>query len=203
MKRWGLLLGALLLLALFVASREHFSATATIKNPSSWDAAELTRIKSMVTPASTIPDADIRRVVGGFWSVWDGATTRITLAQVNSYLDSASNLGAKRNEYRDLIQAYYIAQGQSEFQRASGYSPGADTSVNANPPPASASTPSSTVERPSTSTQSLRQLIYLNNQFLQLWNHIIPSRQNIFKKCPTGNMICSVFIGGRSGGVRV
>jgi hypothetical protein len=159
MKRWGLLLGALLLLALFVASREHFSATATIKNPSSWDAAELTRIKSMVTPASTIPDADIRRVVGGFWSVWDGATTRITLAQVNSYLDSASNLGAKRNEYRDLIQAYYIAQGQSEFQRASGYSPGADTSVNANPPPASASTPSSTVERPSTSTQSLRQLI--------------------------------------------
>jgi len=158
MKRWGLLLGALLLLVLFVTTRETFSATATIKNPSSWDAAELTRIKAMVTPASTSSDADIRRVVGGFWSVWDGATTRITLAQVNSYLDSASNLGAKRNEYRDLIQAYYIQQGQSVFQEASGYSTGADTT---SPPPSdtSASSTPTTIERPSTSTQSLRQLI--------------------------------------------
>ena len=158
MKRWGLLLGALLLLVLFVTTRETFSATATIKNPNSWDAAELTRIKAMVTPASTSSDTDIRRVVGGFWSVWDGATTRITLAQVNSYLDSASNLGAKRNEYRDLIQAYYIQQGQSVFQEASGYSTGADTT---SPPPSdtSASSTPTTIERPSTSTQSLRQLI--------------------------------------------
>jgi hypothetical protein len=160
MKRWGLLLGAVLLLILFLASREHFSATATIKNPTSWDAAELTRIKAMVNPASTVSDADIRRVVGGFWSVWDGETTRITLAQVNSYLDSASNLGDKRNEYRDLIQAYYIAQGQSVFQTASGYSPGSDTGSTPPPLPSdTAATPSLTVERPSTSTQSLRELI--------------------------------------------
>ena len=97
MKRWGLLLGALLLLALFVLSREHFSATATIKNPSSWDAAELTRIKAMVTPVSTISDADIRRVVGGFWSVWDGGTYRLTLAEVTTYLNSVPDLGTKRN----------------------------------------------------------------------------------------------------------
>jgi hypothetical protein len=110
----------------------------------------------MVMPASTSSDADIRRVVGGFWSVWDGATTRITLAQVNSYLDSASNLGTKRNEYRDIIQAYYINQGQSVFQEASGYSAGTDT-----PPPADTTdtTTPTTVERPSTSTQSLRELI--------------------------------------------
>jgi hypothetical protein len=160
MKRWGLLLGAVLLLILFLASREHFSATATIKNPSSWDAAEFIRIKAMVNPASTASDDEIRRVVGGFWSVWDGATTRITLAQVNSYLDGVSNLGAKRNEYRDLIQAYYITQGQSVFETASGYSAGSDTGSTRPPLPSdTAATPSLTVERPSTSTQSLRTLI--------------------------------------------
>lgn len=158
MKRWGLLLGALLLLALFVLSREHFSATATIKNPSSWDAAELTRIKAMVTPASTIPDADIRRVVGGFWSVWDGGTYRLTLAEVTTYLNSVSDLGSKRNEYRDIIQAYYIAQGESVFQTASGYSAGSDTTITPPTDTAASSTPT-TIERPSTSTQSLRQLI--------------------------------------------
>jgi hypothetical protein len=158
MKRWGLLLGAILLIALFVATREHFSATATIKNPSSWDAAERTRIKAMVTPASTVSDADLNRVVGGFWTVWDGATTRITLAQVNSYLDGAGNLGTKRNEYRDLIQAYYITQGQSVFQTASGYSPGADVTTPPPPEPSSSSA-ATTVERPSTSTESLRELI--------------------------------------------
>ena len=161
MKRWGLLLGAVLLLILFLASREHFSATATIKNPSSWDAAEFIRIKAMVNPASTASDDEIRRVVGGFWSVWDGATTRITLAQVNSYLDGVSNLGAKRNEYRDLIQAYYIAQGQTVFQMASGYSAGSDTGSTPPSPPSdtAASSTAITVERPSTSTQSLRELI--------------------------------------------
>ena len=158
MKRWGLLLGALLLLALFVLSREHFSATATIKNPSSWDAAELTRIKAMVTPVSTISDADIRRVVGGFWSVWDGGTYRLTLAEVTTYLNSVPDLGTKRNEYRDLIQAYYIQQGESVF--AAGYSSAAGTDTPP-PPPADTTdtTTPTTVERPSTSTQSLRQLI--------------------------------------------
>jgi hypothetical protein len=159
MKRWGLLLGALLLLALFVASREHFSATATIKNPNSWDAAELTRIKAMVTPASTLPDADIRRVVGGFWSVWEAATNRITTADITEYL-STLNLGLTRGSYQDLIRAYYIQQGESVFQTASGYSSASTSSGNANPPAEpSGSTPPLTVERPSTSTQSLRQLI--------------------------------------------
>jgi len=158
MKQWGLLLGAILLIALFVATREHFSATATIKNPNSWDTAERARIKAMVSPASTVSDSDLNRVVGGFWTVWDAATTRITLAQVNSYLDGAGNLGAKRNEYRDLIQAYYIDQGQSVFQAASGYSTGMDT-----PPPPMADTTTTpaatTVDRPSSATDSLRQLI--------------------------------------------
>jgi hypothetical protein len=160
MKRWGLLLGILFLLALFVATREHFSATATIKNPSSWDAAERTRIKAMVTPASTVSDADLNRVVGGFWTVWDGATSAITLAQVNSYLDGVGTLGSNRNEYRDLIQAYYITQGQSVFQTASGYS--ADAGIPLPPPPDSgtpASSAATTVDRPSTATTSLRQLI--------------------------------------------
>ena len=159
MKRWGLLLGAVLLLILFLATREHFSATATIKNPSSWDAAEITRIKAMVNPPSTIPDADIRRVVGGFWSVWDGGTYRLTLAEVTTYLNSVSDLGTKRNEYRDLIQAYYITQGESVFAAASTYSPTAPGSTPPPPPPDTAATPSLTVERPSTSTQSLRELI--------------------------------------------
>jgi hypothetical protein len=157
MKRWGLLLGALLLLALFVLSREHFSATATIKNPNSWDAAELTRIKGLVTPPSTLPDADIRRVVGGFWGVWEAATNRITTAEITDYL-STLNLGLTRGSYQDLIRAYYIQQGESVFQEASGYSMGADTTT---PPPADTTdtTTPTTVERPSTSTQSLRQLI--------------------------------------------
>jgi hypothetical protein len=160
MKQWGLLLGAILLLALFVLSREHFSATATIKNPSSWDAAEIARIKAMVNPASTVADADIRRVVGGFWGVWDGATTRITLAQVNSFLDGMSDLGAKRNEYRDLIQAYYITQGQSVFETASGYTSTPPGTTPPSPPSdTAASSAATTVERPSTSTQSLRELI--------------------------------------------
>jgi hypothetical protein len=159
MKRWGLLLGAVLLLILFLASREHFSATATIKNPNSWDAAELTRIKGLVTPPSTLPDADIRRVVGGFWSVWEAATNRITTAEITDYL-STLNLGLTRGSYQDLIRAYYIQQGESVFQEASGYSAGSDTGSTRPPLPSdTAATPSLTVERPSTSTQSLRALI--------------------------------------------
>ena len=156
MKGWLLLLGLTLLVIAFVVSREHFSATATIKNPSSWDAAELTRIKAMVTPASTLPDADIRRVVGGFWSVWDGGTYRLTLAEVTTYLNSVPDLGAKRNEYRDLIQAYYITQGESVF--AAGYSSAAgDMTTPAAPMTDTDTAASTTIERPTSTTATLRQ----------------------------------------------
>jgi hypothetical protein len=154
MKGWLLLLGLTLLVIAVVLSREHFSATATIKNPSGWDAAELTRIKAMVTPMSTISDTDLRRVVGGFWGVWDAATNQITMAQVNDYLNTATGLGAKRNEFRDLIKSYFIDQGQSVFQTARGYSAGETT-----PPPSDtgAGAAPTTIERPTSTTASLRQ----------------------------------------------
>jgi hypothetical protein len=158
MKSWHLWAGLALLVLLLLSVREGFAATATIKNPSSWDAAELTRIKAMVTPASTLPDTDIRRVVGGFWSVWDGATYRITLAEVTSYLNGVSGLGAKRNEYRDIIQAYYIQQGESVFTTASTYTPSTDSDTTT-PPTPPADTASLEIERPTTSSQSLRQEI--------------------------------------------
>ena len=160
MKGWSFLLVLVLLAILFVTTRERFSATATIKNPSTWDAAELTRIKAMVTPTSTLSDADIRRVVGGFWGAWDAATNRITLADVNTYLDTASNLGTKRNEYRDLLQKYYIDQGQSVFTAASGYSTGTESSsASSSSAAAEESAAPTEIERPSTSTQSLKQEI--------------------------------------------
>lgn len=157
MKGWLLLLGLTFLVIALVTLREGFSATSTIKNPTTWDTAELSRIRTMVTPASTIPDADIRRVVGGFWGAWEAATNRITLADVNTYLDGLQDLGGNRNVYRDLLQAYYIDQGQSVFQTASGYS-GLDTAA-ATPAPEMPTTTSTEIERPSTSTQSLRQEI--------------------------------------------
>lgn len=156
MKGWLLLLGLTLLVIAFVVSREHFSATATIKNPSGWDDAELSRIKTMVTPASTVSNADLRRVVGGFWGVWDAATNQITLAQVNEYLDNATGLGTKRNEYRDLIKAYFLDQGQSVFQTARGYSAG-DMSTPAVPMTDAAAAASTTIERPTSTTATLRQ----------------------------------------------
>lgn len=156
MKGWLLLLGLTLLVIAFVVSREHFSATATIKNPSGWDDAELSRIKTMVTPASTVSNADLRRVVGGFWGVWDAATNQITLAQVNEYLDNATGLGTKRSEYRDLIKAYYLDQGQSVFQTARGYSAG-DMSTPAAPMTDTTAAASTTIERPTSTTATLRQ----------------------------------------------
>jgi hypothetical protein len=158
MKTWYLWVGVALLILLALTFREGFTATATIKNPNTWDAAELTRIKAMVTPASTIPDADIRRVVGGFWGAWEAATNRITLADVTTYLDGVTNLGDKRNEYRDLIQKYYIDQGQSVFQAVSGYS-GMDTEAPYPEPPPGTSAGATEIERPSSSTQSLKQEI--------------------------------------------
>jgi hypothetical protein len=158
MKGWLLVLGLTLLVIAFVVSREHFSATATIKNPSGWDDAEYTRIKAMVTPASTISNANLKRVVGGFWGVWDAATNQITLAQVNEYLDNMTELDTKRSEYRDLIKAYFIDQGQSVFQTARGYSAG-DMTTESSPSPSdtSASSTPTTIERPTSTTPTLRQ----------------------------------------------
>ena len=155
MKTWHLWVGLALVLLVLLSAREGFAATATIKNPTTWDAAELTRIKSMVTPISTISDADIRRVVGGFWGAWDAATERIALADVTAYLDGLQNLGTKRNEYRDLIQKYYIDQGQSTFTVASGYSTSdTDTSSSSS---SSETTETTTIERPTSATQTLKQ----------------------------------------------
>jgi hypothetical protein len=146
--------------AAFLAVREGFVATATIKNPNTWDAAELTRVKAMVSPASTASDADVRRIVGGFWGAWEAATERITLADVTTYLDGATGLGDKRNEYRDMIQKYYIDQGQSTFTAVSGYSAAVDSTLPIGPPPDSGTdTAATTIERPSSATQSLRQEI--------------------------------------------
>jgi hypothetical protein len=156
MKGWLLLLGLTLLVIAVVLSREHFSATATIKNPSGWDAAELTRIKAMVTPISTISDTDLRRVVGGFWGVWDASTNQIPLSQVNEYLDNTTGLGPKRNEYRDLIKAYFLDQGQSVFQTARGYSAG-DMTTPAAPMDTTIPAPPTTIERPTSTTATLRQ----------------------------------------------
>jgi len=161
MKTWYLWAGLALIALILLSAREGFAATATIKNPNTWDATELSRIKSMVTPTSTISDADIRRVVGGFWSVWDGGTYRLTLAEVATYLSGVSGLGDKRNEYRDLIQAYYIQQGESVFAAASTYTPSTDSGASTPPTPPAMETAEATteIERPSSATQRLKQEI--------------------------------------------
>jgi hypothetical protein len=62
-----------------------------------------------------------------------------------------------RATIQELIKAYYIDQGQSVFQEASGYA-GAGT-TGSSPPPAESTAPPTEIERPSTATQSLRQEI--------------------------------------------
>jgi hypothetical protein len=163
MKTWYLWVGLALLVLLLLTVREGFAATATIKNPNTWDAAERNRIRAMVTPTSTMTDRAIDVYVGGFWSVWDASTSRITLAQVTEFVDQIT-AGAPggtpasfKREIQDLIQAYYIDQGQSVFQEASGYA-GAGT-TGSSPPPAESTAPPIEIERPSTATQSLRQEI--------------------------------------------
>lgn len=163
MKTWYLWVGLALLVLLLLTVREGFAATATIKNPNTWDAAERDRIRAMVTPTSTMTDRAIDVYVGGFWSVWEAATSQITLAQVTEFVDQIT-AGAPggtpasfKREIQDLIQAYYIDQGQSVFQEARGYS-GAST-AGSSPPPAESTAPPTEIERPSTATQSLRQEI--------------------------------------------
>lgn len=180
MKSWYLWVGLAVFVLLLLSVREGFLATATIKNPNTWDAAELTRIKKLVTPESTLSDAEIREVVGGFWSYsvpgrlpnepatakgWSAATTRIPTSDVTEYLDGVirakPQYASKRSDFTALITAYYITQGESTFQSVSGYStaipPAPQGGTTPTPPPDAP--PPSEIERPSTSTQSLRQEI--------------------------------------------
>jgi hypothetical protein len=174
MKTWHLWVGLALGLLLLLSVREGFVATATIKSPNSWDAAELTRIRALVTPPSTLTDAEIREVVGGFWSYsvpsalpnepatpkgWSVATTQITTADVAEYMDgivrTTPAYAEKRAAFTALLTAYYIAQGQSTFQEARGNAP-----TSPGPEPSEPSTtPPPEIERPTSATQSLRQEI--------------------------------------------
>lgn len=178
MKTWHLWVGLALGLLLLLSVREGFVATATIKTPNSWDAAELTRIRALVTPPSTLTDAEIREVVGGFWSYsvpsalpnepatpkgWSVATNQITTADVTEYMDgivrTTPAYAEKRAAFTALLTAYYITQGQSTFQEVRDAARPDET-----PPPAPASlepstTPPPEIERPTSATQSLRQEI--------------------------------------------
>jgi hypothetical protein len=170
MKSWHLWVGLALLVLVLLSVREGFAATATIKNPNTWDAAERTRIRAMAIPASTLSDRAIDMYVGGFWSVWDAATSQITVAQVTEYVDqvTANAPGGipadKKREIQDLIKTYYIDQGQGTFQAARGYSAGdMDTAASSSSSTSSSSSSSSAatteIERPSSATQSLKQEI--------------------------------------------
>jgi hypothetical protein len=120
------LLAIVVLLLLF--ARERFEATSTIKDPSTWDEAEITRIRKMVTPESTLTETEIRDIVGGFWTYsipdstgnqqlkgWKNETLQITLADINKYLTLKNVSSDKQSQFRDLLKAYYIDQGQSVF----------------------------------------------------------------------------------------
>jgi hypothetical protein len=120
MKTWVIVLLVVLAL-LLLGTREGFEATATIKDPLTWDDAEYERIRNMVTPKSTELSSDIKEIVGGFFSTWRDATSRITLNQVTSYISSKGVAEDKRGEYTQMVKAYYIDQGQSVFQQAAGY----------------------------------------------------------------------------------
>jgi hypothetical protein len=174
-KVWILLAIAGLLL-LWSWRRERFEATATIKNPSTWDAAEYTLIRGLVTPTSTLTDPEIQQVVGGFWSYslpgplpgdtptpkgWSVETTRVTTADLDRYLDYAkrSNLFAedsKRQAFKNLLQAYYIEQGQSVFREARNYTAPTGPTGGTGATSGTSGT-QGRVERPSTASTALRQ----------------------------------------------
>lgn len=128
MNLWLLFLVAVVILLL--VAKEGFEATPTIKDPTGWDAAEITRIRKLVTPESTLTESEIRDIVGGFWSYrrsdgqlkgWKNETTQITTADITNYLQMKNVPSAKQAQYRELLKAYYIDQGQSVFQQARNY----------------------------------------------------------------------------------
>lgn len=192
MKSWYLWVGLALFVLVLLSIREGFVATATITNPNTWNAAELTRIKGLVTSKATygsdvktavnaLTDAEIREVVGGFWSYsvpsalpnepatpkgWSVAETQITSSDVTEYMNgivrATPGYANKRAAFSALLTEYYITQGQSTFQTARaarwGGSESTEGATTPSPPDTSASTPTE-IERPATSTQSLRQEI--------------------------------------------
>lgn len=109
-----LIVAALVLFAV----REGFAATATIKNPNSWNAEEYARIKALV-PGSAFTDAEIQDVVGGMWSVWTDATRPITLGQIVNYMDRKPEYASRKTAFVNLLKAYYI--DQFDYQFAGGH----------------------------------------------------------------------------------
>jgi hypothetical protein len=161
------LLAIVVLLLLFV--RERFEATPTIKDPSTWDAAEITRIRKMITPESTLTETEIRELIGGFWSYsipdplgdvrggrmkgWKNETLQITIADIFDYMNMKRVAEEKRNQVRDLLKAYYIDQGQSVFEQVRQRDEVASTTERPSTGPA---TP---VDRPLTTDTTLRREI--------------------------------------------
>lgn len=151
-----IVVGIVVLVLLTMTLREGFEATDKIKDPSTWNAEEIARIRKLVDPESTLAEADIRTVVGGFWSKWKEATSQITTNDVNSYLNTQPAAAQSRQAYFGLIKAYYIDQGQSVFQQARQYVASyTDTSV-AQQNPTDVTTPS--VDQPPPSQPSIKNL---------------------------------------------
>lgn len=185
MKVWKIL-GLLFIALILLSFREGFDATDKIKNPTTWDAAELTRIRKLVDPESTLSDSEIRTVVGGFWSYelparlpgekpekkgWSVETNAITSSDVSKYLNSViaqnpTQFGTKRAEFERLLKAYYIDQGQSVFQQARNYvasytSQGTaiqnPTDVTSTPTEENTTSATTDVKRPTTGMSKIRQ----------------------------------------------
>ena len=185
MKVWKIL-GLLFIALILLSFREGFDATDKIKDPSSWNADELTRIRKLVKPESTLSDSEIQQVIGGFWSYelptrlpgekpekkgWSVETNAITSSDVSKYLDGVvarnpTQYGTKRAEFERLLKAYYIDQGQSVFQQARNYvasytSEGTaiqnPTDVTSTPVEEEPTTRTSDVKRPTTGMTKIRQ----------------------------------------------
>ena len=128
-----LLIVAVLLL---FAVREGFAATATIKNPNSWDAAEYARIKALV-PGTAFTDAEIQDVVGGMWPAWTDATRPITTGQLVNYMDRKPEYASRKAAFVNLLKAYYI--DQFDYQFAGGHAEVATTAEETPEAPATGS----------------------------------------------------------------
>jgi hypothetical protein len=122
MKAWVWILIGFVIVLLF-SSREGFSSTETIKDPSTWNSEEIDRIRSMTTPMSKATDKEIRDIVGGFWNTWTSETTQITMSQIVEYLNMKNVPPQKRGEFSELLKKYYIEQGTPVFQKAREYVP--------------------------------------------------------------------------------
>lgn len=120
MKSWYLVVGLAIAVIVLLSLREGFSATATIKNPATWDAAEIERVRGMVSPRPIASDRDLKRVAGDFWTVWSNETLQITTQQIVDFVETRypNEPASAKKEIRDVLKAYYIDQGQSVFQAA-------------------------------------------------------------------------------------